>query len=118
MIKRTREKVKSALKTIGLSLSLALLMAPVASANNIESSVAYTGTKELLTDLGKALLLIVPIVTGVLVVLQAMKLQAAEDEGEAKPFKKRIKTILLFGGFAELASTIFTLIMKYYKVTV
>lgn len=108
-------KIKKTIKKVALMLSLTMLHVKSASANALQSSKFATGTMNLLKDLTSTLLWIVPVATVVLIIWQAMRLQNAEDDGEAKPIKKRMRIILICGVGAFLVDVTFNMILRYYQ---
>lgn len=114
-MKNKLKRFKKALKDVTLMIGLTLLSSKYALANSVQNSKAFTGTEKLLKDVAAALLWIIPVTTAVFCVIQFVKLQSAEDEGDAKPIKKKIKIIVICGIAAFLADTMFNVILGYYK---
>lgn len=123
MIKKcNRKRVVLFLSMVMMSLFFNLQVAlattptplPTDSATNIYNTRAVTGTKNLITDATLALCAISAVVTIIMVIFELVKIQVADDDGDAKVCKKKIKKICICGISVFLVSGLFTVILKYY----
>lgn len=108
-------KLKNLTKKATLMFGLTLVYAKTASANNLQNSKLVTGTKQLLTDATTTLLWLAPAITVVLLIWHFIKLQNVEDDGEAKPIKKKMKIIAFSGIAAFLVDATFNILLRYYQ---
>lgn len=110
-VRKTKKKLLFVVNTVALSL----ISTTYAFASDLQSSKAVTGTKKLFQDGTKAVLIIIPVAAVLYIVWNLFKLQGADDEGDAKPIKKKIKAVAICAIAAELASTLVTIILSYYS---
>lgn len=95
------------------SLMLMYAMPAVASAT-IETSIIVTGTKKLVADVGKALMVLAPVVGGCMEAFEFFKSTHAEDE-EMRAIKKKQKVILIGVIGVFVAGAVMTIVASYYK---
>lgn len=90
-------------------------MTGTAYANSkLQSSEFYKGTLNLLNDATKALNVLAPLVT-VIVVVYYFARKSASDEMDYRKWDTRIKIALICGVGIETASLLINLFVSYYK---
>lgn len=80
----------------------------------IASSTAVTGTKNLLTDITNALLIIAPIIGTVCIIYFAVR-HGAADEMDQKKWKQRIVVAAVSIIVAVIASALINVLISYYQ---
>lgn len=83
-------------------------------ASGLSDSKLVTGTTKLVNDGLKVLTGLIAAVGTLFEVWQAIKMQGAEDEGDVKIIKKKMKTILVCTIGGTMASALVSLIVGYY----
>lgn len=81
----------------------------------LSNSKMVTGTKNLIADATKVGTGLAAAVTGLILIIMFFKKQNAEDEGEAKAIKKKMKSVLICGVGITLAAAIVSVVFSYYK---
>lgn len=114
-MKKQMKSIKKGIVMAGLIITKIFTESQIAYASDLETSKGVTGTVKLLTDAGKALLIIDTAVTVILLMYDLFKIKHAEDAGEAKPIKKHMKSTAIAGIAIFLVSGIFTIVLSYYK---
>ena len=123
-VKKVMEKIKSVVEKIN-KVCLAIMVAVYTMIFNTQpifaadfgSSIFAIGTKNLLTDIGKYLLIIAPI-AGTVVGVYFFIRRGAADEMDQKKWNDRIKTTIISTIGAVLVSALIILIASYYGKTV
>lgn len=82
-------------------------------ASDVESSILFTGFKNLLEDLGKALILIA-IPAGIVLTTYSFIRKGAADEMEHQKWDKRIQVTIASTVGAITAGAIITLVTRYF----
>lgn len=111
---KTLKKIKNKIGLVVISISLFIMNAEVAYASGLKDSKLVTGTEKLFKDATASLMIISPVTTVALLIWQFIKLQSAEDEGEMKPIRKRMKMIAILGIGVFLVATMLNVILGYY----
>lgn len=88
---------------------------PAPEGENLSENILFTGTSSLITNASGAITGISAGLTALLLVFNFFKLQATDDEGDAKMIKKKLKKIAICGVLVFTVSGLFTLILSYYK---
>lgn len=114
-MKKVFKRIKGHAKRLILFSIMLFSQTQVAYADSLKDSKLVTGSQKLFDDATNALLWIIPSITVVLIILQIPKLQAADDEQEARPIKKRIKTIAMWGAGAFVVDSVIKIILNYFK---
>lgn len=114
-MKKFRNSIYKKIALLFMFINLCMINTNIAFASSIATSKAVTGTKNLITDVTKALIILSPLVAGILIGWQFFKLQNAEDDGETKMIKKRMKVILIGGIGVFIGSGLTTIILSYYQ---
>ena len=97
-----------------MSLAISTVTAVnVFAEGNIASSVAITGTKQLIDDVTTAALVIAPVVGVVLIVYFCIRRSAA-DEMDQKKWNNRIVTAVVSTIGAVLATSLLGIVIGYY----
>ncbi len=99
--------------------ALAISMVTAASAfaeGNIESSVAVTGTKNLINDITSAALVIAPVAGAAFVVYFCIRRSAA-DEMDQKKWNNRIVTAVVSTVGAVIAVSLINVVIGYYTAS-
>jgi hypothetical protein len=96
---------------IGITNSATLT---VSAAPSAKTEKAVTGTQELAIWGTAIIIAISAATTGFFVAKEFLKIQAADDETDTKPYFKRIKTIVIAGICAILSSGIVGTIVGFY----
>lgn len=113
------EKLMSSTKVKIAALSLLLFQLSsyvnLVYADDFASSTFVKGTKKLLENGSKAIVGLGITITSVLLIFNFVKLQTAEDEGDAKMIKKRIKSILICGILVTCVSGLVSIVMSFYE---
>lgn len=127
MKKFNKEKMENVKKKIGkwmlftytmLSvhmIELGMVYADDDKATTLEDSPLVNGITDLIEDATTVATGIGAIATVLLVIYNLIKAQAAEDEGDAKVIKKKIKKILIYGVGITIASGMISIITGYFK---
>ena len=98
-----------------VTVMIAMLMLNVtASAEDINSSVFATGTKKLLNDGTKLMLVLAPIAGGLAIAFFAIRKMLCTDEMDHKKWDKLIKVTIVAVIIAETASAAISVITSYY----
>lgn len=108
------KKMKDKICFFSVMISLIIMNSTTAYASGLKESAIVTGTQKLFKDTTSSLMLISPVVTVALIIWQFIRLQSAEDEGEMKPIKKRMKMIAIIGIGVFLVATMLNVILGYY----
>ena len=108
-----KDRVIYEMKLMAALLTWVFIIAIPTDAADLKSSKLYTGTIKLLGDLQTILLAVEAVLVIVLMIWQAIKMQAAEDEEKPK-FKKAIKSILITGIIIVSLTATVPLVLKYY----
>lgn len=106
-----RSKIKHVISVLGISF----LYANTAFAGSLQDSKIVKGTEKLISDLTTVFMILSAGLTIVLLIAQFMKLKLAEDDGDAKAIKKRMKIITISGVAVFLVSSTFNIILSYYR---
>lgn len=85
------------------------------SANTILNSSIAKGLLRFLKDIGGGLIFFALIIGGVVLTYQLIKGANADDDGDAKEAKKRVKNTIIYTILAILAVPILELILSYFK---
>lgn len=109
-INRIKNKIRS---MIGL-LTIMFFNANVAMATKLENSRAITGTKELLQDGSKVLLILAPLSGACFIGYYYMRRQGA-DETDDKKWTNKIKIAIGATVGVVLASGMLNVLISYYK---
>ena len=88
---------------------------PAPEGENLSENILFTGTSSLIKNASGAITGISAGLTALLLVFNFFKLQATDDEGDAKMIKKKLKKIAICGVLVFTVSGLFTLILSYYK---
>lgn len=97
-------------------LLIAALTVPAAAAETgggLTGSTLYTGTMQLVNDIGTVVTIACPVICGVVAIVFAIRRSMA-DEQEGKMWMKRIITAIACGVGGGLIAGIITLISSYY----
>ncbi len=97
-----------------LVIFLLLIFCSNAYAGGLEGSKFVTGTKKLLLDIGKTLVLLGIIAAGVFMSYYGVRMAAA-DEQDKKGWKNRIMAAAIGSIICVSAGTIITMLVKYYQ---
>jgi len=81
---------------------------------DVQTEKGVTGTKKLAAWGTAFLIALSAVATGFLVAKEFLKIQAADDETDTKPYHKRIKSIIIAGIGAILSSGIVGTIIGFY----
>lgn len=81
---------------------------------DVTKEKAVTGTQELASFLTKLIMALSAATTGLFVAKEFLKIQAADDETDTKPYYKRIKTIVIAGIGAILSTGLVGTIIGFY----
>lgn len=92
---------------------IVLLVPSFVYANNVQTSILYTGLKKLLEDVGRVLILIA-IPTGIAFTAYSFIRKGTADEMEHQKWDKRIKTTIASTAGAITAGAIISLVSKYF----
>lgn len=121
------EKLKKFMSYVGVIVFLLLVNGQVALAaptptptpttttSTLQSSPLYTGTTKLIADGTAALTGISAAVTCIILIYLFMKAQGADDEGDAKVIKKKMKKVAIYGIAITLVSGTFSILVGYYS---
>ena len=82
---------------------------------DIQTSQLFTGTKNLINDATKALMILIPVVAVLLVGYFFIR-KGAADEMDQKKWQNRIQTVLICTVFGLMASVLINIISHYYQV--
>lgn len=110
-IKETSKYIITGLTTLLYALFFNVL---TVHATNIESSKFYTGTKKLIEDSTKALLILAPIITVIMVIYFFVR-RGMCDEMDTKKWNSRIIAAIVCGIGAVSASLLVNLFSAYYS---
>lgn len=80
----------------------------------IGKSKLVTGAVKIIKDVTAIAAGIALIVTVCFSIIQFIKMQTTDEEGEAIAIKKRIKKIITYGALATVGSTLISTILKYF----
>lgn len=116
-LKNINEKVNKVILCVGVFLFTQFICASNVFAADWASSKVATGTKSLITDIGKWLLIIAPI-AGTLVCVYFFIRRGAADEMDQKKWNDRIKTAIISTIGAVVISGLIVLLASYYGATV
>ena len=89
-------------------------LSPAVYANSIQNSKLATGTEKLIGDLTTWLMILVPVVTGLLIIYFFIRRSAA-DEMDTKKWNNRIIVAVISCIGAVLGSALLNVIIGYYK---
>ena len=81
----------------------------------LADSKMVTGSTKLIADATLVLTLLAPAVTTLIFIILNMKKQNADDDGEARAIKKKIRSVLVCGVGVTLSSAVITVIFSYFK---
>lgn len=102
------------IKKIGMCLfSFMSITFPVFAGTDVQSSVLFTGTQNLLNSITTALIVIAPLVAIALTIYFAIRRSGA-DEMDQKMWGKRIANAWICAAIAVAGSGLVTLVMSYY----
>lgn len=111
-------KLKEKAKKVLILVSLLLLDLQLTCTNTyagIADSKFFTGTTQLFNDMKTPLVVLSGIIAVVFILYNLIKIKMAEDETDAKVYRKKIKVIVCCAIGAVLASGLLTVILSYYK---
>lgn len=80
----------------------------------ISNTPLFKGTKSLVTDISTWLLVILPIITGVYCLFEAITMGAKDEQGQIGA-KKKIKAIIIICVVGMSVSGLITTLATYYK---
>lgn len=110
IIKRVRE-LKLLITTMAIFMFTQI---SVFADGDLESSIFATGTKALLNDLTRYLIILAPIVGGAAIAYFAIRKAMCEDEMDHKKWDKAIKITILSVVIAVTAGALIKVITGYY----
>ena len=105
------------LKKFDLMVTVAIMMVitnVTVFAEGLSDSVFATGTKQLLNDGTKLMLILAPITGGLAIAFFAIRKMLCTDEMDHKKWDKLIKVTLIAVVIAETASVIISVVTSYY----
>lgn len=103
------------LKKVGIFLlPILLLSGTVFAGTDVQSNVLFTGTKNLLTSITTALIVLAPVIAIVLTIYFAIRRSGA-DEMDQKMWGKRIANAWICAALAVAGSGLVTLVLSYYS---
>ncbi len=112
-IKRHYQKLKSAVRSVVLTLWVMVLTTTPVLADTVQNSQIVKGTEKLIKDLTTWLMILAPIV-GVLLIIYFFIRRSAADEMDQKKWNNRITTVIVSVIGAVLASATLSLVISYY----
>lgn len=81
----------------------------------LQSSKMVTGTTKLIADATLVITGLAAAITTLAFIALSVKKQNADDEGEARAIKKKIKSVLICGVGITLGSSLVTVVFSYFK---
>lgn len=113
-MKKVLRKLSAVLFAAACGIITTLPASAASGSGNLSSSIAVTGTQNLLADLSNILLIIAPIVGTACIVYFAIR-HGAADEMDQKKWKQRIIVAAVSIVVAVVASALINVLVSYYQ---
>lgn len=98
-----------------IQINAETVLAATTDSTNASTEKLVTGTQNLSNWIMNVIMLVSGAVTAVLIAKEGLKIQAADEETDTKPYKNRIRTIVIWGVGIILIEAIVAKVLSFYK---